>query len=479
MSVDVFKEEFEHIELFNKPALFTNARIQRDSVPQGWFCYDLRGSDDDPGQPVTVENRVVVNHAGTVLLPEEIELDGLPGPYRQIRDGLDFLGESMTLAGFCQEYGLDLPAPTPKYVLRPASPEETGLFFAMPKEQDAELGAIGHLRADFGRGGDRFNHTWHPRGPKELNTLEFKTEFDDLVNELRENGPLKSLSDMRRYCREHGGEIAGGICTQNYGYIIETENYRYALRCNPQPGDHQIYLTAFDLRVQEMNMKQEPSCPEDCREAMDEKTMREFIGNLFGETEPKSAEAWVEYATTLDQDGIENVPDFYRELCGELEYISEKAGVEIARQVFDMGQGFTLNPYELRTAALLLLSGVSVGEISGLAISADLCNPMYRESGSFPNPLPDASPPDAVGRVSFAGGETREYTDALEYVKAVKDELPYANFSDFHYKTLTENPLVRKAVDDLLYDLYGEENPRPLEDYKHTAPSTGMGGISQ
>ena len=127
----------------------------------------------------------------------------------------------------------------------------------MTEEQDAELGTIGHLRADFGRGGDRFHHTWHIRGPEELNTPEFRTELDSLVNELRQNGPLQSLSEMRRYCREHGGEIAGGICTQNYGYIIETENHRYALRCNPQPSDHQIYLTAFDPRVQEMNMKQE------------------------------------------------------------------------------------------------------------------------------------------------------------------------------------------------------------------------------
>ena len=163
----------------------------------------------------------------------------------------------MTLAGFCEEYGLDCPVPTPQYVLRPAFPEEAGLFFAMTKEQDAELGTIGHLRADFGRGGNEFWSTWWARGSEELNTPEFKTEFDDLVNELRQNGPLQSLSDMRRYCPEHGGEITGGICTQNYGYIIETGNYRYALRCNPQPGDYQAYLVAFDRRVQEMNMKQE------------------------------------------------------------------------------------------------------------------------------------------------------------------------------------------------------------------------------
>ena len=28
-----------------------------------------------------------------------------------------------------------------------------------------------------------------------------------------------------------------------------------------------------------------------------------------------------------------------------------------------------------------------------------------------------------------------------------------------------DDPAVRKAVDDMVYDLYGEENPRPLEDY--------------
>ena len=146
---------------------------------------------------------------------------------------------------------------TEKYQLRPASPEEAGLFYALPKEKDAELGTVGHLRADFGRHGTDFWTTWWPRGPEELNSPEFKTEFDDLVNTLRDNGPLKSFNDMHRYCREHGGEIPGGICTQNYGYIIETESHRYALRCNPQQGDYNAYLVAFDRRVQEMNMKQE------------------------------------------------------------------------------------------------------------------------------------------------------------------------------------------------------------------------------
>lgn len=130
-----------------------------------------------------------------------------------------------------------------KYVLRPASSEEAGLFYAMPPEQDAALGCIGHVRIDFGRDGNRFYHTWHPRGPEELNSQDFKAELTEVVNELRES-VLKNFSAMTEYCRDHGGEICGGF-VQNYGYIVETEHYRYCLRCNPLPGDYQAYLICF------------------------------------------------------------------------------------------------------------------------------------------------------------------------------------------------------------------------------------------
>ena len=78
-----------------------------------------------------------------------------------------------------------------------------------------------------------------------------------------------------------------------------------------------------------------------------------------------------------------------------------------------------------------------------------------------------------IGRVSFASGEQIEYTDPAEYLKAVKEELPYRDTSGFRFETLTSDPEVRKAVDDMIYDLYGEENPRPLEDYQEQ-PEQGM-----
>ncbi len=142
----------------------------------------------------------------------------------------------------------------PKMIPRPASPNEAGLFYAQTPEEDAALGCIGHVRMDFGPSGTRFWHTWHPRGPEEWSTPEFKAELGEVMDSLREN-VLQGLSAMRSYCREHGGEISGGW-SQNYGYIVETERYRYCLRCNPMPGDYQAYLTCYDKQAQEMGERE-------------------------------------------------------------------------------------------------------------------------------------------------------------------------------------------------------------------------------
>lgn len=111
MQVNAMTEEFEHIELFGKPVLFTNARVDKATVPEGWYRYNIRGSDDDPGSFYTLEREVGINHAGTILSPEEILL--LPGKdYRVIHESQNFLGEDMTLAEFCDRHGLPVPKPT-------------------------------------------------------------------------------------------------------------------------------------------------------------------------------------------------------------------------------------------------------------------------------------------------------------------------------------------------------------------------------
>ena len=175
----------------------------------------------------------------------------------------------------------------PAFRVRPAQPEEAGAFFAQTPEQNAQMGAIGCVRMDFGKRGTAFWHTWHPRGREELNSPEFKAELQQVVDTLRET-VLKDLSSMRHFCYENGGKIPGGW-SQNYGYVVETENYEYCLRCNPVPGDYQAHLLCYDLNEQKINHAYQPLVGRihfingDARQFTDAKALDSHMQNLQSE----------------------------------------------------------------------------------------------------------------------------------------------------------------------------------------------------
>ena len=254
MKVNARTEEFQHVELFGKYALFTNGRIDRSTVPEGWYCYDFRGSDDDPGELRYIEESVAVNHAGSIRMPEKLEL-----PASGRLDALDefgFLDEGdMTLHEFCEVHDLPYPAEEEKYHIRPAHPDEAGLFYAQPPGEDERLGTIGHLQMDFGRSGKEFWRICWPGDVEERNHHAFQTELEAVVATLRKN-VLKDRFAMKRFCRRHDGKISGGG-TQSYGYIVETEHYRYCLRCCPSSGSSSADLVCYDLDVQRQNVAQE------------------------------------------------------------------------------------------------------------------------------------------------------------------------------------------------------------------------------
>ena len=179
-------------------------------------------------------NQGYVNRIGSVLSPVPLKREGTA--VRRVNGQFLLLGSTLTLREYCRDNGLDFPAKNQNFHIRPASPEEAGLFYALSPEEDAEQGAIGHVRIDFGRSGDEFHHSWWPRGPEELNSPEFKQELGEVIDELRLS-VLKGLGSMHSYCSGHGGQIEGGVCCQNYGYVVETERYLYRLRCNPIEGD--------------------------------------------------------------------------------------------------------------------------------------------------------------------------------------------------------------------------------------------------
>lgn len=96
---DGIGEKYQGIEMFGKPALFSNGRIDRDKLPEGLYCYDLRGSDDDPGMPVTIQEHVVVNHAASVITAEPIDLTEQSFLCLG-EDGLNFTGDEQTVKEF-------------------------------------------------------------------------------------------------------------------------------------------------------------------------------------------------------------------------------------------------------------------------------------------------------------------------------------------------------------------------------------------
>lgn len=98
----ILDEQLQEIEIFDKPGLFSNSRLRDEDVPEGLYRYDLRGSDYDPGQPVTVEKNVVVNHAASVLMAEELDV-GVAGRLELGEEGMNFTGVELTVREFMEE----------------------------------------------------------------------------------------------------------------------------------------------------------------------------------------------------------------------------------------------------------------------------------------------------------------------------------------------------------------------------------------
>ena len=99
--------KYQEVEIFDIPALFSNGRVTPADIPEGMYCYDLRGSEDDPGMPVMVENHVVVNHAGSIITAKPLDL-GEDGRLALTEDeGLNFVGGEISAYRFFNEQRKD------------------------------------------------------------------------------------------------------------------------------------------------------------------------------------------------------------------------------------------------------------------------------------------------------------------------------------------------------------------------------------
>ena len=99
--------KYQEVEIFDVPALFSNGRITLADLPEGLYRYDLRGSDDDPGMPVTVEQNVAVNHAGAIITAKPLDLGEDGRLYLTEDEGLNFVGGEISMQRFFNEQQKD------------------------------------------------------------------------------------------------------------------------------------------------------------------------------------------------------------------------------------------------------------------------------------------------------------------------------------------------------------------------------------
>lgn len=79
-------EKFEDVTVLGHPMLFTCLRVDRDTVPQGMYMYEVRHDDDQQGEPVQIANWIMVNHWGTLISNRPIRLEPRPDGRNAYRD---------------------------------------------------------------------------------------------------------------------------------------------------------------------------------------------------------------------------------------------------------------------------------------------------------------------------------------------------------------------------------------------------------
>lgn len=79
--------DYDLIEILDKTMLFTYQRIDRETLPEELYCYDIRHGDD--GEMYSLENSVFINYYGTVISKEPIDFN--ENTFIEIEDRVNYL----------------------------------------------------------------------------------------------------------------------------------------------------------------------------------------------------------------------------------------------------------------------------------------------------------------------------------------------------------------------------------------------------
>ena len=130
--------------------------------------------------------------------------------------------------------------------IRDMLPDEQKYSYTQSTQIMGQTGCIGHLRADMDTDGNAFLSSWNDH-IQPLKTDEFKQELNEVINALRFDPAygeiLKNRASLQKYCSRHPScQMEDG---RSYGIRVDTEEYSYMCRLNPDKGEYNFYIYAY------------------------------------------------------------------------------------------------------------------------------------------------------------------------------------------------------------------------------------------
>ena len=242
---DAKRLKYDNYTFKGQPVIFTDCRIDSESVPKGMHLYEIRHSDEG-AVPCQLARGIWVNFWGSLLTNDPIQLH-VDGLLDFEEDELSYVyGDSVGIYDYLAAHPSEGKDVMTFYI---AEEKDHEFMFSNGESFDNAMNVVGHLRGDFGSG-KQFYTTWWPHNEDKLNMPEFKADINRVVNWLRGDScpqtPLRDLETMQRFCRAR--EDVAKIKSEqmeSYGFTIDTKRYHYALRCIPIEKNYNFYLYAY------------------------------------------------------------------------------------------------------------------------------------------------------------------------------------------------------------------------------------------
>ena len=125
-------------------------------------------------------------------------------------------------------------------------PSEQKYTYSQSSQIEGQTGLIGHLRGSLETAGSSFLTSWDDHNAQ-LNTQDFKTCFDEVINALRTDPAydllLRNRASLVTYCQAHPESSFGN--DREYGIRVDTDQYAMLMRLNPNRGEYNLYCYCY------------------------------------------------------------------------------------------------------------------------------------------------------------------------------------------------------------------------------------------